>query len=287
MDSLFRELKIYAVAGPEVRAGRPRPAAQLLRVADGPDPRGGHHRGRLDGQLHRRRHGVRHPRRADGAVLHVLFDVRFPARRRPHLAGRRRTHARLPARRHRRTHHAARRGPAAPGRPLARARQHGAAVQAYDPAFAYEVGGDRAGRACSGCTATPAATTPTSSTTSRSTTRTTRCRRCPSDARARRRIMRGLYRWSPASRGHATAGDDPVLRLGARGRTRGRRRARRALRRRRRAVVGHVVQGAARGGAGGRALEPPAPAARRPRSPIVDAAARWRRRVRSSRSPTS
>ena len=27
MDSLFRELKIYAVAGPEVRAGRPRPAA--------------------------------------------------------------------------------------------------------------------------------------------------------------------------------------------------------------------------------------------------------------------
>ena len=77
-------------------------------------------------QLHRRRHGVRHPRHADGAVLHVLFDVRVPARRRPHLAGGRRPHPRLPARRHRRPHDAARRGPAAPGRPLARARLDGA-----------------------------------------------------------------------------------------------------------------------------------------------------------------
>ena len=55
MDALFRELKIYAVAGPEVRAGRPRPAALLHRGDRRPDPRGGHHRGRRDGQLHRRR----------------------------------------------------------------------------------------------------------------------------------------------------------------------------------------------------------------------------------------
>ena len=35
MDALFREFKIYAAAGPEVRAGRPRPAALLHGVADG------------------------------------------------------------------------------------------------------------------------------------------------------------------------------------------------------------------------------------------------------------
>ena len=64
---------------------------------------------------------LRHPGRADGAVLHLLFDVRLPAGGRPHLAGRRRPGPRLPARRHRRAHHAARRGPAAPGRPQPRA----------------------------------------------------------------------------------------------------------------------------------------------------------------------
>ena len=78
------------VAGPDVRARRPRAAAVLQGEPAGPDPRGGHHRGRLDGQLHRRRHELRHPRRADGAVLHLLFDVRLAAGRRPHLAGQRR-----------------------------------------------------------------------------------------------------------------------------------------------------------------------------------------------------
>ena len=46
----------------------------------------------VDGELHRRRHELRHPRRADDAVLHLLFDVRLPAGRRPHL-GRRPTPA--------------------------------------------------------------------------------------------------------------------------------------------------------------------------------------------------
>ena len=75
------------VAGPAVRAGRPRPAPVLQGVAERADPRGGHHRGRLDGQLHRRRHQLRHPGRADGAVLHLLLDVRLAAGGRPHLAG--------------------------------------------------------------------------------------------------------------------------------------------------------------------------------------------------------
>ena len=37
----------------------------------------------LDGVLHGRRHGLRQSRRADDSVLHLLLDVRVPARRRP------------------------------------------------------------------------------------------------------------------------------------------------------------------------------------------------------------
>ncbi len=160
--------------GPEVRAGRPRPAAHLHRVDRRPDPRGGHHRGRLDGQLHRRRHQLRPPRRADGAVLHLLFDVRLPARRRPHLAGGRRPDPRLPARRHRRAHDAARRGPAAPGRPQPRAGQHGAGRARPTTRRSPTRWRPSSRPACSACTArTRRRTSATSSTTSPSTTRTT------------------------------------------------------------------------------------------------------------------
>ena len=146
------------LAGTAVRAGRPRPAAQLRRVEDRADPRGGDHRGRFDGELHRRRHGLRHARHPDRAVLHVLFDVRLPARRRPHLAGRRLPDPRVPPRRHGRTHDAARRGPAAPGRALARARVDGAGVPGLRPGVRLRGGDDRASRGCSGCTATAART---------------------------------------------------------------------------------------------------------------------------------
>ena len=64
-------------------------------------------------------HGVRHPRRADDPVLHLLFDVRLPAHRRRVLGVRRRSRPRLPAGRHGRPHDAQRRGAAARGRPLA------------------------------------------------------------------------------------------------------------------------------------------------------------------------
>ncbi len=57
--------------------------------------------------------------RADAAVLHLLLDVRFPARRRSLLGRRRHARARLPGRRHRRPHDAERRRPAARGRPFA------------------------------------------------------------------------------------------------------------------------------------------------------------------------
>ena len=55
-------------------------------------------------------------RRADGAVLYLLLDVRLPAHRRLHLGGRRHAGARLSDRWHRRPHDAGGRGAAAPGR---------------------------------------------------------------------------------------------------------------------------------------------------------------------------
>ena len=96
----------------------------------------------VHGELHRGRHLLRHPRRADGAVLHLLFDVRLPAGRRPHLGRGRRPGPGLPARRHRRAHDAARRGSAAPGRPQPRARLDGADVPGLRPGLRLRDGGD-------------------------------------------------------------------------------------------------------------------------------------------------
>ena len=62
-----------------------------------------------------------HPRRAHDPVLHLLLDVRLPAHRRLDLGDGRPARPRLPHRRHRRPHHADRRGPAARRRPLAAA----------------------------------------------------------------------------------------------------------------------------------------------------------------------
>ena len=126
MDSLFREFRIYASQGQKYEPVDHELLLSYTESTRRPDPRGGHHRGRLDGLVHRGRHLLRHPRRADGAVLHLLLDVRLPAGRRPHLAGGRRPGPGLPAGRHRRAHHAARRGPPAPGRPQPRAGVDGA-----------------------------------------------------------------------------------------------------------------------------------------------------------------
>ena len=65
--------------------------------------------------------GVRHPRRAHDPVLHLLLDVRVPADRRLDLGDGRPARPRLPDRRHRRPHHADRRGAPARRRPLAAA----------------------------------------------------------------------------------------------------------------------------------------------------------------------
>ena len=287
MDALFREIKIYAAARPEVRAGRRTTCCCRYTEAERrPDPRGGHHRGRRDGQLHRRRHRVRH--RGVPMVPFFIFYSMFGFQRVGDLiwqAADARARG-LPARRHRRPHDAARRGPAAPGRPQPRAGLDGA---------------DRA-----------------RPTTRRSPTRWRRSSRhgiaahvrrptrdrdvfyyltlynenylmpaMPGRRRRRAASSRASTGGADAPDGPCQAGHDPVLRLGASGAPGRGDRAGRALRRRRRAVVGDVVQGAARGGAGDRALEPPAPRRRQPRTPHVAPAARRRRRARSSPSPTS
>ena len=175
MDALFREFGIYAAAGPALRVGRRRAAAVLHREPGRPAARGGHHRGRIDGQLHRRRHVVRPPGRADGAVLRLLLDVRLPAGRRPDLGRGRRPGPRLPARGDRRSHHAARRGPAAPGRPQPGAGLDGAHLPGLRPGLRLRDGRHRARRHRPHVRRRAIR----SSTTSPSTTRTTRCRPDP------------------------------------------------------------------------------------------------------------
>src|SRR5262249_52265449 len=110
------------VGGSALRAGRPRAGDVLPRGPRRSDPRGGDQRGRRDLVVDRRGYRLRQSRRAADPVLHLLLDVRLPARRRPRVGSRRFAHARLPARRHVGPHHARGRRAPAPGRPQPRAR---------------------------------------------------------------------------------------------------------------------------------------------------------------------
>ena len=132
--------------------------------------------------------------------------------------------------------------------------------QAYDPAFAYEIGAIVQARP----RADVRADSPDAD--GRLLLPHALQRELPDAgaARARRRGRRrascaGLYRWPTAPHGPSKRATVLFSGIGARCGPRRRGRAGRALRRRRRAVVGHVVQGAARRGARRRALEPPAP----------------------------
>ena len=93
-------------ARPAVRGRRPRPAAVLQGIPHGTAAARRHLRSRCDGILHRGRLRLRDPRSAHGAGLHLLFDVRLPAHRRPDLGGGRPDVPRVPARRDRRPHDA-------------------------------------------------------------------------------------------------------------------------------------------------------------------------------------
>ena len=106
-------------AGAAVHAAGLRPADVLQGIEERPDPAGRDQRSGRHVRLDGRRHELLDAWRADDSVLHLLLDVRLPARRRPRLGGGRHALARLPAGRHRRAHDAERRGTAARGRPLA------------------------------------------------------------------------------------------------------------------------------------------------------------------------
>ena len=203
-----------------------------------------------------RRHVVRHARRADDPVLHLLLDVRVPADRRPGVGVRRPARARVHDRRHGR---AARRSPArASSTTTATPRsspRRCPVVRAYDPAFAYEL----AAVIRDGIERHVRATARTSSTTSPSTTRTT-----PQPAKPEgvdEGIIRGIYRFAAAPDDRRRQGPRPARRLGldpAAG-ARGARPPRRAVRHRRRGLLGDLVPAAPPRGAAGGALEPAPP----------------------------
>ena len=110
------------------------------------------------------------PRRADDPVLHLLFDVRLPAHRRPVLGVRGRPRPRLPAGWHGRPDDAQRRGAAARGRPHPGAGLDRAHARRSTTRRSPTRPPPSSGTASAGCTAR---TRRTCSTTSRSTTRTT------------------------------------------------------------------------------------------------------------------
>ena len=117
MEGLFRQVGIFSQVGQLYRPAGRRSAHVLPRGSERPDPSGGHQRAGRDGLVHRRGHLLFDLQRADDPLLHLLFDVRLPARRRSRLGGGRHADARVPDRRHVRPHDPQWRRPAARGRP--------------------------------------------------------------------------------------------------------------------------------------------------------------------------
>ena len=102
MEGMFRQFGIFSQVG---QLYRPQDADQLMFYKE--DKNGqilqeGINEAGRHVVLDRRGDVLQHQRRADDPVLHLLLDVRLPARRRSRLGGRRHARPRLPARRHRR-----------------------------------------------------------------------------------------------------------------------------------------------------------------------------------------
>ncbi len=122
-------------------------ADQLLQGGEGrPDPRGRDQRGRRDRLVGRGRHQLLDQRPGDAAVLHLLLDVRLPARRRPAVGRGGLAHARLPARRDRRPHDAVGRRAAARGRHQPPDRLDDAELPRLRPVLRVRARRDRRGR---------------------------------------------------------------------------------------------------------------------------------------------
>ncbi len=86
MEGMFRQLGIYSSVGQRYT---PQDAGQIMfyKEDNGPDPRGGHQRGRRLLGLAGGGDVLQHQRVHHGAVLHFLLHVRVPAHRRPGLGG--------------------------------------------------------------------------------------------------------------------------------------------------------------------------------------------------------
>ena len=140
MESLFREYGIYASQGQRYKPVDSNMLLYYKEAQERPDSGRRHHRSGIDGVVHRRGHGVRQLRRADDSVLHLLFDVRIPARGRSDLGFRRFARQGLPDGRHGRPQHAAR-ARACNTRtatvPMLASTVPTCAI--YDPAYAYEL----------------------------------------------------------------------------------------------------------------------------------------------------
>ena len=142
-----RRVQDLRAVRPAVRAGRRGLDALVPRGDERPAARRGHHRSRRDGVVHRGRDRVRDVGSPDDPVLHLLFDVRVPAGRRPDLGVRRPARPRLPDRRDRGPHDAHR------GRACSTAtgsrrctRSAYPNCRAYDPALRVRSRGARARR---------------------------------------------------------------------------------------------------------------------------------------------
>ena len=103
---------------------------------------GRHQRGRRAEQLDRRRHQLQRARAADAAGLHLLLDVRLPARRRLDLGRCRPEKPGLPARRHIRPHDVGRRRPSASGWQQPAGGQHRAQLRGLGSCARGRGGGD-------------------------------------------------------------------------------------------------------------------------------------------------
>ena len=146
MEGLFRQLGIYSQVG---QLYEPEDSDQLMFYKE--DKNGqilqeGINEAGAMCVVDRRGDVVRQQRRADDPVLHLLFDVRLAAGRRPDLGGRRSARPRLPARGDLGPHHAERRGAAARGRPQPCPGRHRPQLRRLRPDVRLRGGGHHPGR---------------------------------------------------------------------------------------------------------------------------------------------
>ena len=139
MESLFKQLKIYNPLGQRYEPVDVETLLPYLEAEDGQVLEEGITEAGSMARFTAAGTSYATHERADDPVLHLLFDVRLPACRRPHLGLRRCAGPWIPDGRNRRTHDADGRGPAAPGRALAAVGIDRSQHARVRPGLAYEL----------------------------------------------------------------------------------------------------------------------------------------------------